>query len=67
MQSLMGTDFLHRLGNADVCERLLKPALRGEKIGAICMTEPDAGSDLDGIATTARKVDGGYLLSGQKT
>ncbi len=67
MQSLMGTEFLHRLGNADVRERLLKPALRGEKIGAICMTEPDAGSDLDGITTTVRKVDGGYLLSGQKT
>jgi butyryl-CoA dehydrogenase len=67
MQSLMGTDFLHRLGNADIRERLFQPALRGEKIGAICMTEPDAGSDLDGIATTARKVEGGYLLSGQKT
>jgi len=66
MQSLMGTDFLHRLGNADVLERLFKPALRGEKIGAICMTEPDAGSDLDGIATAARKVDGGYLLSGRR-
>jgi len=67
MQSLMGTKFLHMLGNADILERLFKPALRGEKIGAICMTEPNAGSDLDGIATHARKVDGGYLLSGQKT
>ncbi len=67
MQSLMGTDFLHRLGSADVLDRLFKPALRGEKIGAICMTEPNAGSDLGGIATMARKVDGGYLLSGQKT
>ncbi|MBK9245534.1 MAG: acyl-CoA dehydrogenase family protein [Burkholderiales bacterium] len=67
MQSLMGTKFLHMLGNADIVERLLRPALRGEKIGAICMTEPDAGSDLDGIATAARKVDGGYLLDGQKT
>jgi butyryl-CoA dehydrogenase len=67
MQSLMGTKFLHMLGNADIVERLLRPALRGEKVGAICMTEPDAGSDLDGIATAARKVDGGYLLDGQKT
>jgi len=67
MQSLMGTDFLHRLGNADILERLFKPALKGEKIGAICMTEPNAGSDLDGIASLARKVEGGYLLSGQKT
>src|ERR1700687_1901806 len=34
MQSLMGTDFVHRLGNADLLERLFKPALKGEKIGA---------------------------------
>jgi len=67
MQSLMGTKFLHLLGNADIVERLLKPALRGERIGAICMTEPNAGSDLEGIATRARKVEGGYRLSGQKT
>ena len=67
MQSLMGTKFLHMLGNADIRERLFKPALRGEKIGAICMTEPNAGSDLDGITTHARKVDGGYVLNGQKT
>jgi len=67
MQSLMGTKFLHMLGNADILERLLKPALRGEKIGAICMTEPDAGSDLDGIATRARKVEDGYVISGRKS
>ena len=67
MQSLMGTKFLHMLGNADIVERLFKPALKGEKIAAICMTEPNAGSDLNSIATTAIKVDGGYLLNGQKT
>jgi butyryl-CoA dehydrogenase len=67
MQSLMGTKFLHMLGNADVLERLFKPALKGERIGAICMTEPNAGSDLDSIATHAAKVPGGYLLNGQKT
>jgi butyryl-CoA dehydrogenase len=67
MQSLMGTKFLHMLGNADILERLFKPALRGEKIGAICMTEPDAGSDLDGITTRARKVEGGYVISGRKS
>jgi butyryl-CoA dehydrogenase len=66
MQSLMGTKFLHMLGNAEVLERLFKPALRGEKIGAICMTEPNAGSDLDSIATRADRVDGGYRLNGQK-
>jgi alkylation response protein AidB-like acyl-CoA dehydrogenase len=67
MQSLMGTKFLHMLGNADIIERLFKPALEGKKIAAICMTEPNAGSDLNSIATTAEKVDGGYVLDGQKT
>jgi len=66
MQSLMGTNFLHLLGNDDIRDRLFRPALRGEKIGAICMTEPNAGSDLKGITTNAVKVDGGYLLNGQK-
>ena len=67
MQSLMGTKFLHMLGNADIIERLFKAALRGEKIGAICMTEPDAGSDLESIATTATPIDGGHVLNGRKS
>jgi butyryl-CoA dehydrogenase len=67
MQSLMGTKFLHMLGNAGIVERLFKPALAGQKIGAICMTEPDAGSDLGSIATRAVRADGGYLLNGSKT
>jgi len=67
MQSLMGTHFLYALGNEDIHERLLKPAIAGTKIGAICITEPNAGSDLSGIATSAQRVDGGYRLSGQKT
>ncbi len=66
MQSLMGTKFLHMLGNDDIRERLFAPALLGEKVGAICMTEPNAGSDLGSIATNAVKVDGGYRLNGQK-
>jgi len=66
MQSLMGTKFLEMLGGPDIRKRLLIPALRGEKIGGICMTEPDAGSDLAGITTSARKVEGGYRLKGRK-
>lgn len=34
--------------------------------GAYALTEPDAGSDASGVQTTARKVDGGYILNGQK-
>src|SRR5215467_3798009 len=66
MQSLMGTKFLEMLGGPEIRQRLFVPALAGEQIGGICMTEPNAGSDLGGIATTARKVDGGYVLNGQK-
>jgi butyryl-CoA dehydrogenase len=66
MQSLMGTHFLYSLGNEGIRKRLLEPALRGEKIGTICITEPNAGSDLSSISSTATKVDDGYLLNGQK-
>src|SRR5574341_2273108 len=69
MQCLMGTDFVYRFGTPDHHERLLKPALRGQKIGTIAMTEPDAGSDLGSIATTARPVEGdsgGWMLNGRK-
>lgn len=66
MQSLMGTYFLNELGNDDIRERLFAPALDGDKVGAICMTEPNAGSDLGGIATRAVEADGGWRLNGQK-
>ncbi len=39
----------------------------GECIGAIGMTEPGAGSDLKEIKTSAKKVDGGYIINGSKT
>lgn len=67
MQCLMGTDFVFRFGTPDHRERLLKPALRGEKIGAICMTEPDAGSDLGAIKTRAVKKGTNWILNGSKT
>jgi acyl-CoA dehydrogenase len=38
----------------------------GEVITAVAVTEPDAGSDVKGIRTTARRVDGGFLLNGTK-
>ncbi len=67
MQSLMGTHFLFAYGHEAIHERWLRPAIAGEKYGAICITEPDAGSDLSSISTAAEKVDGGYRLTGQKT
>jgi butyryl-CoA dehydrogenase len=66
MQGLMGTDFVHRFGTADHRHRLLEPALRGEKIGTIAMTEPDFGSDLGGITTRAEPDGSGWVLRGRK-
>jgi alkylation response protein AidB-like acyl-CoA dehydrogenase len=67
MQALMGTWFVHRSGGADLRERLLLPAIAGKKIGTICMTEPDAGSDLKAIASRAVACEGGYRITGAKT
>ena len=66
MQCLMGTDFVYRFGTDDHKTRLLAPALRGEKIGTIAMTEPDFGSDLGGITTRAVKEGEGWVLDGRK-
>jgi butyryl-CoA dehydrogenase len=67
MQSLMGTWFLERFARGEVRERLLAGALRGEILGTICMTEPDAGSDLAAISTRAVERGGRFLISGRKT
>jgi len=45
----------------------LVPAIRGERIGAIGVSEPGAGSDVAAIRTRARRVGGDYVISGQKT
>jgi acyl-CoA dehydrogenase len=52
--------------NADQRERYLLPAVRGEKMDALAMTEPDAGSDVRGMKCTARRVGGDWVLNGTK-
>jgi alkylation response protein AidB-like acyl-CoA dehydrogenase len=56
-----------KFGTEDQKQRFLVPAIRGEKIAALGITEPDAGSDVAGIKTFARRVDGGYVVNGSKT
>lgn len=67
MQSLMGTWFLYRSGSEEIRRKYLAPALAGEKIGTICFTEPNAGSDLSAISTLAGKDGDGWIVTGQKT
>ena len=62
----IATPPIWKFGTDDQKERYLRPAIAGEKIGALAITEPDAGSDVAGIRTTARRVDGGWVVNGSK-
>lgn len=53
-------------GSAEQKERFLPGLLSGEKIGALAMSEHSAGSDVVSMKTTAKEVDGGWLLNGTK-
>lgn len=66
MQGLMGTDFVYRFASQAQRDRLLVPAIRGEKVGTIAMTEPGAGSDLGAIQTVATQDGDSYRLNGTK-
>jgi alkylation response protein AidB-like acyl-CoA dehydrogenase len=48
-------------------ERYLRPAIAGEKIAALGITEPDAGSDVASIRTRAQRVSDGWVVNGSKT
>ena len=63
----IATPPVFRFGTPDQHERFLRPAIRGERIGALGITEPGAGSDVASIRTEARRVDGGYVVNGSKT
>ncbi len=67
MQCLMATDGLYRYGTDEMHEKYLRPAMRGEKIGAFQLTEPEAGSDLSNVRTRAIKSDDGWIINGMKT
>jgi acyl-CoA dehydrogenase len=63
----IATPPIWKFGTEDQKRRFLAPAIAGEKIAALGITEPDAGSDVAGLRTRARKVDGGYVVNGSKT
>src|SRR5690606_19128346 len=52
--------------NAEQRERYLLPAVKGEKLDALAMTEPDAGSDLRGMKAFARRDGDDFVLNGTK-
>jgi acyl-CoA dehydrogenase len=63
----IATPPIWKFGSEDQKQRYLVPAIAGELIGALGITEPGAGSDVAGLSTRAERVDGGFLLNGEKT
>jgi len=66
VQTDMAVPPVYKFGTEDQKQRYLVPAIKGEKIFCLGITEPDAGSDVQNISTTAKKVDGGWEISGRK-
>jgi citronellyl-CoA dehydrogenase len=66
VQTHMATPAIDEFGSDYLKETYLKAAIAGEMIGAIAVTEPDAGSDVAAIATTAKKDGDDYIVNGSK-
>ena len=54
-------------GSPELVDRFVRPALAGEKIGSLAITEPGGGSDVAGIRTTAVRDGDVYVVNGAKT
>ena len=67
VQSTLSMLPIYLYGSQAQREAFLPPMARAEKLGCFGLTEPDVGSDPGGMKTRARKVDGGYRLTGTKT
>jgi acyl-CoA dehydrogenase len=54
-------------GDERLIERFVRPTLRGQLIGSLAITEPDGGSDVGHLRTTAKRDGGDYIVNGAKT
>jgi citronellyl-CoA dehydrogenase len=67
VQAQMATPIIRDIGTPAQKQEFLVPALRGDKIAALGVTEPEAGSDVASLRTTAKRVGGDYVINGAKT
>jgi butyryl-CoA dehydrogenase len=63
----VSTAVIHHFGSEGQKQKYLVPSIRGERIAAFALTEPNAGSDAASLEATARREGNGYLLNGTKT
>ncbi|MEI7592657.1 MAG: acyl-CoA dehydrogenase family protein [Actinomycetes bacterium] len=66
VQTDMATPSLHRFGTHELKQQFLAPAIRGEMVAAIAVTEPDAGSDVAGLRTKATRDGDEWIINGSK-
>ena len=66
VQTDMATPALARFGSDALCREFLVPAIAGEQVGSIGVSEPGAGSDVASVRTTARKDGDDYIINGGK-
>jgi len=66
VQTDMATPALARFGSDELRAQFLAPAIAGDMVGCIGVSEPSAGSDVAGIKTVARKDGDDYVITGQK-
>ena len=67
VQTDMATPALARFGSDELKREFLAPAIAGDLVASIAVTEPSAGSDVANIKTTARKDGDDYIINGSKT
>ena len=65
--SYLAMTHLNAEGDERIKQDYLAPSILGDKIGALCITEPFGGSDVAGMRTTAIKKDDKYIINGSKT
>lgn len=63
----MATPIIDEIGTKEQKEEFLAPLIRGEKVAALGVSEPNCGSDVAAIRTTAKKDGSDYVINGQKT
>ena len=66
VQTDMATPSLHQFGTDELRQRYLVPAIKGEMVAAIAVTEPDAGSDVASIKTRAVRDGDQWVINGSK-
>ena len=66
VQSQMATPIINEIGTDEQKRLFLEPALKGEKIAALGVSEPSVGSDVANLKTTARRVGDDFVINGSK-